>query len=112
MPSPARSRKAALWKYPWVPRSVMLSMELAEELRKIRRLRLVQMGGRLSGRCVPAQLIDTVIDYKCLAATGAIMGSNGMVVMDETTCMVDMARFSWTSHVKSCGKCVACRIRD
>ena len=60
----------------------------------------VQMGGP-SGGCVPAQLIDTVIDYKCLAATGAMKGSGGMVVMDETTCMVDMAYgFSWTSHVK------------
>ena len=52
----------------------------------------VQMGGP-SGGCIPADLIDTVIDYKALGATGAIMGSGGMVVMDEGTCMVGMAKF-------------------
>ncbi|MBO4342086.1 MAG: SLBB domain-containing protein, partial [Clostridia bacterium] len=52
----------------------------------------VQMGGP-SGGCIPADLIDTIIDYKALGATGAIMGSGGMVVMDESTCMVGMAKF-------------------
>ncbi len=70
----------------------------------------VQMGGP-SGGCIPASLIDTVIDYKTLAATGAIMGSGGMVVMDENTCMVDMARFFLDFTCKeSCGKCTHCRI--
>ncbi|MDL2232623.1 NADH-quinone oxidoreductase subunit NuoF [Ruminococcaceae bacterium OttesenSCG-928-L11] len=70
----------------------------------------VQMGGP-SGGCIPAELIDTLIDYRTLAATGAIMGSGGMVVMDETTCMVDMARFFLDFTCKeSCGKCVHCRI--
>jgi len=70
----------------------------------------VQMGGP-SGGCIPAELIDTMIDYKTLAATGAIMGSGGMVVMDETTCMVDMARFFLDFTCKeSCGKCIHCRI--
>jgi NADH-quinone oxidoreductase subunit F len=70
----------------------------------------VQMGGP-SGGCIPAELIDTVIDYRALAATGAIMGSGGMVVMDETTCMVDMARFFLDFTCKeSCGKCTHCRI--
>ncbi|HCT64299.1 MAG TPA: NADH-quinone oxidoreductase subunit F [Lachnospiraceae bacterium] len=70
----------------------------------------VQMGGP-SGGCVPAELIDTIIDYKSLAATGAIMGSGGMVVMDETTCMVDMARFFLDFTCKeSCGKCIHCRV--
>ena len=70
----------------------------------------VQMGGP-SGGCVPAELIDTVIDYKKLSATGAIMGSGGMVIMDESTCMVQMARFFLEFTTKeSCGKCVACRI--
>lgn len=55
----------------------------------------VQMGGP-SGGCIPAELIDTVIDYKALGATGAIMGSGGMVVMDEGTCMVGMAKFFLT----------------
>ncbi|MFV0401189.1 MAG: NADH-ubiquinone oxidoreductase-F iron-sulfur binding region domain-containing protein [Oscillospiraceae bacterium] len=70
----------------------------------------VQMGGP-SGGCIPAELIDTQIDYRSLAATGAIMGSGGMVVMDETTCMVDMARFFLDFTCKeSCGKCIHCRI--
>ena len=70
----------------------------------------VQMGGP-SGGCIPAHLLDTVIDYKALSATGAIMGSGGMVVMDETTCMVGMAKFflDFTKD-ESCGKCVHCRI--
>lgn len=70
----------------------------------------VQMGGP-SGGCIPADLLDTVIDYKALGATGAIMGSGGMVVMDESTCMVGMAKFflDFTAD-ESCGKCVHCRI--
>ena len=70
----------------------------------------VQLGGP-SGGCVPTELIDTVIDYKKLSATGAIMGSGGMVIMDESTCMVQMAKFFLDFTTKeSCGKCVACRI--
>ena len=70
----------------------------------------VQMGGP-SGGCIPAELLDTVIDYKALGATGAIMGSGGMVVMDESTCMVGMAQFFLDFTAKeSCGKCVHCRI--
>ena len=70
----------------------------------------VQLGGP-SGGCVPAEKLDTVIDYKELAATGAIMGSGGMVVMDDTTCMVGMAKFFLDFTAKeSCGKCVHCRL--
>lgn len=70
----------------------------------------VQMGGP-SGGCIPKDLLDTVIDYKALGATGAIMGSGGMVVMDESTCMVAMAKFFLDFTAKeSCGKCVPCRI--
>ena len=70
----------------------------------------VQMGGP-SGGCIPAELIDTVIDYTALGATGAIMGSGGMVVMDEGTCMVGMAKFFLDFTAKeSCGKCIHCRI--
>ncbi len=70
----------------------------------------VQMGGP-SGGCIPAELLDTVIDYKALSATGAIMGSGGMVVMDDSTCMVEMARFFLDFTAKeSCGKCVHCRL--
>ena len=70
----------------------------------------VQMGGP-SGGCIPAELLDTVIDYKALGATGAIMGSGGMVVMDDSTCMVGMAKFFLDFTAKeSCGKCIHCRI--
>ena len=70
----------------------------------------VQLGGP-SGGCIPENLLDTVIDYKELSATGAIMGSGGMVVMDNTTCMVNMAKFFLDFTTKeSCGKCVHCRI--
>lgn len=68
------------------------------------------MGGP-SGGCIPNDLLDTVIDYKALGATGAIMGSGGMVVMDESTCMVGMAKFFLDFTAKeSCGKCVHCRL--
>jgi len=70
----------------------------------------VQMGGP-SGGCIPKALIDTPVDYESITKTGAIMGSGGMVVMDETTCMVDMARFFLDFTCKeSCGKCIYCRI--
>lgn len=75
-----------------------------------KQFKAVQMGGP-SGGCIPASLIDTVIDYKALGATGAIMGSGGMVVMDEGTCMVGMAKFFLDFTAKeSCGKCIHCRI--
>ena len=74
------------------------------------RFKAVQMGGP-SGGCIPKELLDTVIDYKALSATGAIMGSGGMVVMDESTCMVGMAKFFLDFTTKeSCGKCVHCRL--
>ncbi|PKN72708.1 MAG: NADH-quinone oxidoreductase subunit NuoF [Candidatus Cloacimonetes bacterium HGW-Cloacimonetes-3] len=70
----------------------------------------VQMGGP-SGGCIPASLLDTIVDYDSITATGAIMGSGGMVVMDTGTCMVDVARFflNFTQN-ESCGKCTFCRI--
>ena len=75
-----------------------------------KKFKAVQMGGP-SGGCIPEDLLDTVIDYKKLAATGAIMGSGGMVVMDEDTCMVGMAKFFLDFTAKeSCGKCVHCRL--
>jgi len=75
-----------------------------------RRFKAVQMGGP-SGGCVPEQLADVLVDYDSLTATGAIMGSGGMVVMDESTCMVDVARYFLTFiQSESCGKCTFCRI--
>lgn len=75
-----------------------------------RHLKAVQIGGP-SGGCLPAPLMDTPVDYQELQATGAIMGSGGLVVADDATCMVDLARFflSFTQD-ESCGKCVPCRI--
>ena len=70
----------------------------------------VQMGGP-SGGCIPASLIDPPVDYENITKTGAIVGSGGMIVMDETTCMVDMARYFLDfTRKESCGKCNYCRI--
>ena len=79
-------------------------------VRNDRQFKAVQLGGP-SGGCIPASLIDTKIEYKALQATGAIMGSGGMVVMDDSTCMVGMAKFflNFTSN-ESCGKCFTCRL--
>jgi NADH-quinone oxidoreductase subunit F len=73
-------------------------------------LKAVQVGGP-SGGCIPAELVDTPIDYEALVETGAMMGSGGLVVLDERDCMVDMARyFLQFTQNESCGKCTFCRI--
>jgi len=73
-------------------------------------LKAVQLGGP-SGGCVPASLFDTKIEYASINATGAIMGSGGIVVMDEKSCMVDLAKFFLDfTQIESCGKCTFCRI--
>ena len=73
-------------------------------------IKAVQLGGP-SGGCVPDDMFDTPIDYESINETGAIMGSGGMVVMDQKTCMVDVARYFLSFTVaESCGKCVPCRI--
>ncbi len=75
-----------------------------------RKFKAVQMGGP-SGGCIPGSLIDTPVDFENINKTGAIMGSGGMVVMDETTCMPAMAKFFLEfTEDESCGKCVPCRI--
>jgi NADH-quinone oxidoreductase subunit F len=75
-----------------------------------RPFKAVQVGGP-SGGCIPAALGDAPVDYEALVAAGAIMGSGGLVVLDESDCMVDIARYfmSFTQH-ESCGKCTHCRI--
>jgi len=75
-----------------------------------KKLRAVQIGGP-SGGFIPERIIDTPVDYESITGTGAIMGSGGMVVMDETSCMVDMAKFflGFTAD-ESCGKCTPCRV--
>ena len=73
-------------------------------------IKAVQLGGP-SGGCIPASMFDTKIGYEELIATGAIVGSGGMVVMDEDSCMVDVARFFLNfTQDESCGKCTFCRI--
>jgi NADH-quinone oxidoreductase subunit F/NAD(P)H dehydrogenase (quinone)/NADP-reducing hydrogenase subunit HndC len=75
-----------------------------------RKFKAVQMGGP-SGGCIPGSIIDTPVDFENINKTGAIMGSGGMVVMDETTCMPAMAKFFLEfTEDESCGKCVPCRI--
>lgn len=74
-----------------------------------KRVKAVQSGGP-SGGCIPASSFDVAIDYESLAQLGTIMGSGGMVVMDEDNCMVDVARyFIEFTHAESCGKCIPCR---
>ena len=76
---------------------------------KEKKIKAVQSGGP-SGGCIPASRFDTPIDYESLVALGAIMGSGGMVVMDQDNCMVDVARyFIEFTNKESCGKCVPCR---
>ena len=75
-----------------------------------KKFKAAQTGGP-SGGCIPAELIDTPIDYDNLIAIGSMMGSGGLIVMDETNCMVDIAKFFLEFTVdESCGKCTPCRI--
>jgi NADH:ubiquinone oxidoreductase subunit F (NADH-binding) len=72
-------------------------------------IKAVQTGGP-SGGCLPARLFDMPITYEDMQATGSIMGSGGMVVLDESACMVDVARYFLDfTRLESCGKCTACR---
>ncbi|MDA8212291.1 MAG: NADH-quinone oxidoreductase subunit NuoF [Clostridia bacterium] len=74
-----------------------------------KKFKAVQIGGP-SGGCIPAEHLDVAIDYDSLISLGAMMGSGGLVVMDEETCMVDVARFFLTfTRTESCGKCTPCR---
>ncbi|HPS79579.1 MAG TPA: NADH-ubiquinone oxidoreductase-F iron-sulfur binding region domain-containing protein [Thermoanaerobaculaceae bacterium] len=84
--------------------------EICGGIKEGKKFKAVQMGGP-SGGCIPSELQNTIIDYESINRTGAIMGSGGLVVMDETTCMVDVARFflDFTQR-ESCGKCTFCRI--
>ena len=84
--------------------------KLGGGIKNNKRFKAVQLGGP-SGGCIPEYLSDTIVDYDSVNATGAIMGSGGMVVMDETTCMVDVAKFFLDFTCKeSCGKCTFCRM--
>ncbi|NPV56363.1 MAG: NADH-quinone oxidoreductase subunit NuoF [Anaerolineae bacterium] len=75
-----------------------------------KQLKAVQTGGPMGG-CIPTEYIDTPVDYETLSELGSIMGSGGIIIMDEDTCMVDIARFFMEfTQDESCGKCVPCRI--
>ena len=79
-------------------------------VREGKEFKAVQLGGP-SGGCLPASLLDTPVDYEAITATGAIMGSGGMIVADSSTCMVDLARYFLSfTQAESCGKCVPCRL--
>ncbi len=83
---------------------------IGEGIKNDKKFKAVQMGGP-SGGCIPAELIDTPVTYEDINKTGAIVGSGGMIVMDEDTCMVDMARYFLDfTRKESCGKCNYCRI--
>ena len=74
-----------------------------------KKFKAVQIGGP-SGGCLPESMLDLSIDYDSLTAAGAMMGSGGLVVMDEDTCMVDVAKFFLNfTQSESCGKCTPCR---
>jgi bidirectional [NiFe] hydrogenase diaphorase subunit len=74
-----------------------------------RLLKAVQTGGP-SGGCIPEQFLDMPVDYESLAQVGSIMGSGGMIVMDSSSCMVDVAKFFMEfCMTESCGKCIPCR---
>jgi NADH-quinone oxidoreductase subunit F len=104
-----------------VRRSGLIEIPLGMTLRQIvdelgggvpegRALKAVQIGGPAGG-CIPATLADTPVDYEALKSIGAIMGSGGMIVLDESDCMVDIARyFLQFTQTESCGKCTFCRI--
>jgi bidirectional [NiFe] hydrogenase diaphorase subunit len=75
-----------------------------------KKFKAVQTGGP-SGGCIPEQFLDMPVDYDSLAKVGSIMGSGGMIIMDETSSMVDVARFFMEfCMTESCGKCVPCRV--
>ena len=85
-------------------------LKLGGGIKNDKKFKAVQLGGP-SGGCIPEYLSDTIVDYDSVNATGAIMGSGGMVVMDETTCMVDVAKFFLDfTRKESCGKCTFCRM--
>ena len=88
----------------------ILVEKIAGGVREGRKIKAVQIGGP-SGGCIPADLLDLPLDYEGLKQAGAIMGSGGIVVIDDSSCMVDVAKFFTSFTVaESCGKCIPCRV--
>ena len=103
-------RRAGLIEIPMGTTLRQIVEEIGGGVAEGRKFKGVQIGGP-SGGCVPARLADTPVDYDSLRDIGAIMGSGGMVVLDDTACMVDIARyFLQFTQNQSCGKCTFCRI--
>ena len=103
-------RRAGLIEIPMGTTLRQIVEEIGGGVAPGRRFKAVQIGGP-SGGCVPARLADTPVDFESLRAIGAIIGSGGMVVLDDTSCMVDIARyFLQFTQNQSCGKCTFCRI--
>jgi NADH-quinone oxidoreductase subunit F len=103
-------RRAGLIEIPMGTTLRQIVEEIGGGVAEGRKFKAVQIGGP-SGGCVPARLADTPVDYDSLRDIGAIMGSGGMVVLDDTACMVDIARyFLQFTQNQSCGKCTFCRI--
>jgi NADH-quinone oxidoreductase subunit F len=103
-------RRAGLIEIPMGTTLRQIVEEIGGGVSEGRQFKAVQIGGP-SGGCVPARLADTPVDYESLRDIGAIMGSGGMVVLDDTACMVDIARyFLQFTQNQSCGKCTFCRI--
>ena len=105
-----RVRNSGLIEIPMGMSIRQIVYDIAGGIQNDRPLKAVQMGGP-SGGCIPASLVDTPVDYEALKATGAIVGSGGMIVLDDSTCMVDVARnFLDFTQKESCGKCTFCRV--
>lgn len=103
-------RRAGLIEIPMGTTLREIVEEIGGGVAEGRKFKAVQIGGP-SGGCVPARLADTPVDYESLRDIGAIMGSGGMVVLDDSACMVDIARyFLQFTQNQSCGKCTFCRI--
>ena len=103
-------KKGGLFEVPMGMTLREVIYDIGGGIKNDKKFKAVQMGGP-SGGCIPADLIDTPVTYEDINKTGAIVGSGGMIVMDEDTCMVDMARFFLDfTRKESCGKCNYCRI--
>ncbi len=103
-------KKSGLAEVPMGMTIKEIVFDIGGGIKEGKKFKAVQMGGP-SGGCIPADMSDLKIDYDEINKTGAIMGSGGLVVLDETTCMVDVAKFFLTfTQNESCGKCTFCRI--
>ena len=109
-PSPGKINNTGLVEVPMGTTLREVIYNIGGGIPRGRRFKAAQMGGP-SGGCLPSKYLDLPIDYESLTQAGSMMGSGGMIVMDEKTCMVDIARFFLAfTQDESCGKCVPCRI--